>query len=280
MRGSYLSNPEVVRLLKPFVVTSWHGADPAQMPPEVRNVYTASDLPKNTNVTMFVLDQQGRVVHSFHGLQNPRSTGSSYAQEIGKARALLKLPDPPPTADQKLDLRLPDLAPTGSGLPAGLRLFLRRNQQGAGKQLVVEVVAMKPEEWKVLAFSEKAKPIEPAALKNWLVQMYPPAIRTADQQKPFSRINGSLILEPAGSDPNGRYALLRGEVILSKGDDNESAFQGTLRAVLTYRSHAADVVSVQGIVEGDYLYRIRGTQAIPLRAAIESRPAARFENSK
>jgi hypothetical protein len=41
---------------------------------------------------------------------------------------------------------------------------------------------------------------------------------------------------------------------------------------LTYRPDAAEVVSVRGIVEGTYLYRIRGTNPQKLRVAIESRP--------
>lgn len=151
---------------------------------------------------------------------------------------------------------------------------------GRGNQLVVEVVPMHPDEWKVLFFPEKAKEIEPESLKNWLVQMYPPAIRTVDQKKPFTKITGSLTLEPAGADAQGRYALLRGEVRLAKGDESESAFNGRLQAVLIYRADAPDVLSLQGVVEGDYLYRIRGTQAIPLTAAIESRPEPRSPTTK
>lgn len=66
--------------------------------------------------------------------------------------------------------------------------------------------------------------------------------------------------------------MLRGEVRLAKGDENESAFEGRLQAVLRYGADTDDVQSLQGTIEGDYLYRIRGTQAIPLIAAIESRP--------
>ena len=137
---------------------------------------------------------------------------------------------------------------------------------------VVEVVALKAEEWKALALPEKAKEVEAAALKSWLVQLYPAGIRTADQRKPFTRISGSLQLDPAESDKVSRYALLRGKVQLAKGDDKESAFEGTLQAVLTYGLDTPAVKSVRAVVEGDYLYRLRGTQRMPLVAAIESRP--------
>jgi hypothetical protein len=137
---------------------------------------------------------------------------------------------------------------------------------------VVEVVAMKADDWKALALPEKAKEVEAAALKSWLVQLCPPGIRTADQKKPFTKISGSLKLEPAGADKANRYALLRGKVMLAKGDDKESAFEGTLQAVLTYGLDDLRVKSVRAVVEGDYLYRLRETQRMPLVATVESRP--------
>src|SRR5262249_16219119 len=137
---------------------------------------------------------------------------------------------------------------------------------------VVEVVPMKAEEWKSLALPEKAKEVEAAALKSWLVQLYPAGIRPADQSKPFTKITRSLRLQPPAADKAGRYALLRGKIKLAKGDDTESGFEGTLQAVLTYGLDAPGVKSVRAVVEGDYLYRLRETQRMPLVAAVESRP--------
>src|SRR5262249_62355880 len=79
-------------------------------------------------------------------------------------------------------------------------------------------------------------------------------------------------LEPAGSDGKLRYALLRGKVRLAKGSDGDSAFEGDLELVLTYRLDAAEVHSVRGVVEGTYLYRTRETNREKLHVAIESRP--------
>jgi len=172
-------------------------------------------------------------------------------------------------------LAVPDLNGTGAGVPAGVRLFVRLNDEKdpfRSQMPVVEIVAMKAEEWKALALPEKAKEIEATAVKSWLVQLYPAGIRTADQSKPFTKISGSLKLEPAGSDKTGRYALLRGKIKLAKGDDNESAFEGNLQAVLTYGLDARKVKSVRAVVEGDYLYRLRETQRMPLVAVVESRP--------
>lgn len=114
--------------------------------------------------------------------------------------------------------------------------------------------------------------MEAETLRTWLVQLYPLAIRTVDQDKPFQKIVGRLKLERAGADKCGRHALLTGEIRLNKGDDKESAFEGTLHVVLTYGPDAPEVRSVRGVVEGDYVYRIRGTQRLPLKVAIESRP--------
>jgi hypothetical protein len=196
---------------------------------------------------------------------------SDYTKEIPRGLARLKVP-----ADQEgRASAVPDLKATGTGVPAGVRLFVRLNDGKdpfRSRVPVVEVVAMKAEDWKALALPEKTKEVEAAALKSWLVQLYPAGIRTADQSKPFTRISGSLRLEPTGADKTGRYALLRGKFRLAKGDDQASAFEGTLRAVLTYGPDAPGVKSVRAVVEGDYLYRLRETQRMPLVAAVESRP--------
>lgn len=274
MRAGQLSNPAFVKLLRPFIVTSWHGIAETDMPADVKEIFDSADIPKRSNVFMFVLDQRGRLVQGFNALRGgPRGKEgvSSPQQEITSALSKLNLPDNLANRTQEHPLVLPDLSPANSTVPSGVRMFVRPTDQ-RGKRLVIEVVAMKPDEWKVLEYPEQTTRIQPEDLQKWLVQMYPPAIRTADQKKPFAKITGSLRLEPAGADEQHRYALLSGEVRLAKGDENESAFEGTLQAVVTYRIVAPSVESVQGVLEGDYLYRVRGTQRIPLISVIESRP--------
>jgi hypothetical protein len=267
--------------LQPFLVTTWHGTDVAAMPPDVREVYTGSELskdPKRLNLFVFMLDDQGRTVHSFHGLPGGARGGdgrSDYAKEIPKGLAKLRLPNDRPAAKEERGLAVPDLTGTGAGVPAGVRLFVRLNDKKdplRSQMPVVEIVAMEAEEWKALALPETAKEIEATALKSWLVQLYPAGIRTADQSKPFTKITGSLKLEPAGSDKAGRYALLRGKIKLVKGDSNESAFEGNLQAVLTYGFDTREIKSVRAVVQGDYLYRLREPQPMPLVAVVESRP--------
>ena len=154
-------------------------------------------------------------------------------------------------------------------------MFIRQDEPGNSvfsKLPVVDVVPMNADDWKPLAFTPNGTEIEAEVLKRWLVWVYPAGIRAADEQKQFQKFSGSLKLEPAGSNDMFRYALLRGKVRLTKGSDRESAFEGELEAVLTYRHDVAQVQSLRGVVEGAYLYRMRETSREILRVAIESRP--------
>ena len=270
-------------LLRPFVVTAAHAGkeDLSDLDPAVRDIFTKSDLskdPNRLNVFMFALDHRGEVVHEFHGVPGGRRAGpgrSDHRVEIQKARAKLKLPeDKPQNANAPLK-GLPDLKGQDSSTPVGVRLFIRQDDPSNSlfsPVPVVEVVPMKADEWKLLSFPQEGTTIEAEALKNWLVWLYPAGIRTVDEQKRFRKFSGTLKLEPAGSDKKFRYALLRGKVRLAKGDETESEFEGEFEAVLSYRADAPDVQSMRGVVDGTYLYRLRGTSPQKLRAAIESRP--------
>jgi hypothetical protein len=273
----------VVDLLRPFVITAAHSGkeDLGDLEPAVREVFTRSDLsrdPKRFNVFMFVLDAQGRVVHEFHGLPGGRSGApgrSDHQAEISKARARLKIADAKPPRADGPPKGLPDLKAMGPGAPAGVRLFIRQDDPSnsiLSKLPVVEIAPMKPENWKPLAFDPKSKELEADVLKSWLAWLYPAGIRAADEKKPFQKFSGTLKLEPAGADDKFRYMLLRGKILLAKGGDMDSAFEGQLELVLAYRPDADEVQSVRGVVEGTYLYRTRGTSKEKLRMAIESRP--------
>src|SRR5262249_41629190 len=207
LRAGPLSDPAILKQLQPFLVTAWHGAEVADMPPDVKAVFTGSELskdPKRLNLFVFMLDHQGRTVHGFHGLPGgarpaqgsrgrPGGAGggagrSNYRKKIPAGLAKLKLP-----ADTEgRASAVPDLKATGTGVPAGVRLFVRLNDAKdpiRSRMPVVEVVAMKAEDWKPLALPQKAREVEAEALKSWLVQLYPAGIRTADQSKPFTKIS-------------------------------------------------------------------------------------------
>jgi hypothetical protein len=267
-------------LLRPFLVTTAHSGkvDVGDLEPAVREVFTGSALfkdPKRFNVFMFVLDARGKLIHEFHGLPGRGPGRSDHQAEIQKACAMLKL------ADAKTNLAkgplkgLPDLKAGSAGVPAGVRLFVRQDDPKntiLSKLPVVEVVPMKSDEWKPFAHTTTSKDIEAEVLKNWLARLYPAGIRAADEKKPFQKFSGTLKLDPAGSDAKFRYALLRGKVLLAKGGETESAFEGQIELVLTYRPDAAEVQTVRGVIDGTYLYRTRGTTREHLRTAIESRP--------
>ena len=256
--------------------------DLSDVEPEVREIFASSDLsrdPQRLNVFMFALDAQGEVVHEFHGLPGSgRSLGpgrSDHKVEIEKARKVLKLSNVDAETTGGLLPGLPDLNDSRSGVPAGARIFIRQDDPSNShfsQVPVVEVVPMKPHEWNALSFAERATEIDAEALRSWLVWLYPAGIRAADEQKRFQQFSGTLKWEPAGRDEKSRYALLRGPVRLAKGDETQSAFEGEFQAVVSYRLDAPEVQSLRAIVEGTYLYRLRGASPQKLKAAIESRP--------
>lgn len=266
------------------MITAAHAGkdDLADLEPEVRAIFSASALskdPNRLNVFMFVLDPQGRVVHEFHGVPGARrgsiASRSDHQAELNKAHAKLKLPERAAEAATDSLKGLPDLPAPNSGLPSGVRLFIRQDEPGNSifsKVPIVEVVPMKAGDWKPLEFPARKTEIAADVLKRWLVWLYPAGIRAADEQKPFQKFGGTLHLQSAGSDDTFRYALLHGEIRLEKQNDSESAFEGKLEAVLSYRHDVPEVRSVRGVVEGTYLYRTRGTSRELLRVAIESRP--------
>ncbi len=266
-------------------MTSVHTAKEnlAEVEPDARKIFAESALsrdPNRLNVFLFMLDERGEVVHECHGVPGGRRSGpdrSDWSAEIAKSLEKLILPKAlPPLANQSPLRSLPDLADgTASGLPAGVRIFVRQGDPSSsprGHLPIVEVVPMKPDDWKPLAWSPETRTIEAANLRDWLVWLYPAAIRTADESKRFQKFEGSLVLEPTGRDDTSRHALLRGEIHLSKGSESQSEFEGKFEAVLTYRLNSPHLQSVRAVVEGVYLYRQRGTNPQKLRAVIESRP--------
>src|SRR5262249_32052749 len=157
--------------------------DLGDLEPAIREVFTKSDLsrdPKRFNVFMFVLDAKGRVVHEFHGLPAGRMATapgrSDHQAEITKARALLTLPEAKPGHAAGPPNGLPDLGALSPGSPAGVRLFIRQDDPKNSifsKSPVVEVVSMKPDDWKPFAYAPTGKDIDAEVLKSWLVWLYP-----------------------------------------------------------------------------------------------------------
>ncbi len=264
------------------------GDGSSKMEPDAKAIFTKSGLSRETLATtvFFILNHRGEIVHKFAGLPGGARTAENpgyadYRAGILKARTKLDLREiKTPRKGDGHPVGLPDLKPaTASATPAGVRIFVRTDDTGDstfGSVPIVELVPMKAEEWDALSLPPKDKAIEAKTLKNWLIWLYPAGIRRGDERKLFRKFSGTLKLKPAGADEKFRYALLSGEIRLAKEeDDDDSVYNGTLRAVVSYRRESSLVHAVRGIVEGVYLYRPTGGREgspIKLNAAIESRP--------
>jgi hypothetical protein len=237
VRGSSLSHPKVVEALRPFIVAFWGQANDEPIPADVRPLYEASGA-RGSNVRCFVLDPEGRLVHSFNGFPGQAGNPTAYsreqyagyfAEEIARAGTRLSLPKVDPA------LRLPDPKD-------GVRLFIRlpdgRDSYGYP---VVETVENR-DEWAALAYPKQSREIEAAKLSRWLRFCYPPGVN--EQLEPFSIVKGTLTLRPAGRGE----AILSGTVRLALSDPGYDLFEGTLEAVLTY----GPAVALRGVVNGVY----------------------------
>lgn len=211
------------------------------MPADVAELF--KQVEHRSNVYAIVLDGDGKFVHGFPALP-PKRDPDYFKTELAKAK--LEFPKDRPVVD-----RLPD--------GKGMRIFIRCRSELP----IVEMVERK--DWTIFAYPGEEREIDASELRDWFAHLYPPAIRTEDQSKPFKSVTGKLKLRPAGKD----HAILGGEFRMTKGDDGESAFEGSLGAVITYKGGAFE--SFRGTVDGVYLYRQRETQRIPLTAALESR---------
>ena len=124
--------------------------------------------------------------------------------------------------------------------------------------------------------------VDAGDLKKWLSQVYPPGVmeRTSQRTKlvyQISKVEGTLVLEPAGSSGKTRYALLRGKVKLTDEGPGDFSYEGKLELVLTYGRSQSKVLSLRGVFDGIYPRYSRvqeRVREIPLRAAFESLPEA------
>jgi hypothetical protein len=235
------------------------------MDADVKRIFDQSDVVKDINVFMFILDPEGRLVHGFKGLSGGRNP-TYLRDEIRTATAKMRLPDVPASTQAE---GLPDVK--GPGSPAGVRLFVRTASQDRGTNVVVEAIPLNDEERKALSFPEAARELDAETLRSWFVQLYPPAIRTVEQSKPFKRAEGTLKMEQASQGGQERRALLRGPVQLTREGGSDPAFKGICAAVIFY-GPGGEIRSIKGFVEGIYIYRHRGAVEYQVSAALESRP--------
>jgi hypothetical protein len=239
---------------------------------------------RQSNVDLAVLDSKGNLVHwfdafrrmgaqRFPGGQIRESLGDYTVRELGKAIPELNLTGTP---TKEHPLKLPDLE------QSGIRVFVRllEERMTAYRAPVVEAVALTRKDWEPLNYPRKKSIVEATLLKKWLSQVYPPGVmeRTSQQTKKvyqISKVEGSMAIEPAGTDGKLRYALLSGTIRLTDEGPDNFTYDGDIEIVLTYNNSQSRPLSLRGIFDGIYpRYNPvqRQSREIPLRAAFESLP--------
>ncbi|HKQ40624.1 MAG TPA: hypothetical protein VJ063_21315 [Verrucomicrobiae bacterium] len=262
VRGSSLSHPKVIEALRPFIVAFWGQANDEAIPKDIQPLYDASGRRSGSNVRCFVLDRQGKLLHSFNGFpgNNPnpmRYSTDEYAayfcDEINQAALPLKI------KLRDTELKLPDVK-------NGVRLFIRLPEhRGSYGAPVIEVVENKGE-WATLEYPKTPREIDAQSLSRWLRLCYPPGVN--EQLEPYQSIQGTLSLKPAGE----HQAILSGKIRLGMSDSENAPFDGTFDGLLTYQR---DKVSMRGVVSGVYRrhdHMHDREMHWKLTAAIESRP--------
>ena len=252
-------------------MVSWGGDNTGDS--EAKDLFDQSDLKKEDgNTFVLLLNPEGKFVHGFRAYSTGRRNPTYVTDELQKGLSLMKLPPPElKWAESYDELQLPDVR--GDERPAGVRLFIRPVGDKISKSLIVEAVPMTADQRTGLRYPKQTLEIDATLLRSWLVQLYPAAIREAEQQKSFKKVEGSLQLKPAGANPKVRYAILSGPLRMTS-EAGDSSVDATLQSVLTYDSESGDFRSLRGFVEGTFHYLVHGRPVGEgkIAAAIESRP--------
>ena len=287
-----------MRTLRPFIAASWHGhRDDPNLPKPVQEVWrrkfsNRQARNKQSNVDLAVLDSSGKLVHWFDGFrrmepqgfrggQKRESLGDYTVRELQIALLGIDLAE---IREKKHPLALPQLE------EPGIRVFVQLldDRMRAYRAPVVEAVALEKADWKPLEYPRKKRDVDAGDLKKWLSQVYPPGVmeRTSQRTKlvyQISKVEGTLALEPAGSNGKTRYALLSGKVKLTDEGPGDFSYEGKLELVLTYGRTQSKVLSLKGVFDGIYPRYSRvqeKVRKIPLRAAFESLPAVDAEPAR
>lgn len=278
----------MVKILQPYIVTSWHGhRDDWDIPAAVQTIWRdkfgpgrgpQQGGPRQSNIDLAILNSKGTIVHWFDGFQHqgrkPQSLVQYTIRELQKATSRLRLRN---DHMPRQDINLPDLYQS-----RGVRVIvsLKDDRMRAYRAPIVEVVPLNKEDWKSLEYSKEQRTVKAATLTKWLSQVYPPGVmeRTNPRTKEVYRVksvDGDLIQLPAGFSNRYRYARLNGKIRLTDEGPDGFSYNGKLEIVLAYENNDANVYALRGVFEGIYprFDRVRNeTRNIPLEAVFESRP--------
>jgi hypothetical protein len=258
----YLSDPEVVETLRPFVVTWQSVKDREPWPHGIGPLLREARLDRTPyNVKVLVLDSKGALIRGFasfppkrdHRFPARSESTDYFLDQIRRSIDGLELPR------VELAREIPDID--------GVRIFVKLDgMMESYRTPVVEVVPKSGELWKLLARPAEPRSVEAERLSSWLGQIYPPGIMERSQV--YRRFHGALKLERAG-----KGAVLRGRVGMEM-DDGERV-EGTFEAALSYGSDESQPRTIRGYFNGEYPRYDPGrgrAVRMKLTAALESRP--------
>jgi len=250
----------MIEALRPYIVAFWGQSEDEPIPDDVQPLYDSAGF-GHSNVRVFVLDADGKLLRGFNGFPGNAGNSLSYTLdqyvtyltgEIARAGADATLPR------TQAALRLPDAK---DGVRLYIRLPGRRDSYGAPVLATFENQG----EWATLAQPRVARKIDASKLSRWLRVCYPGGVN--EQLEPYKTVRGTLTLTPLGKD----QAILSGDVRMAMSDTDYEIFDGKLEALITYGT----AITLRGALDGKYWRREpRQDRWIDwhLTAAIESRP--------
>jgi hypothetical protein len=235
----------VQKALAPFIVTLWNGREPEDAPDEVQQILQQRPRQQQSNILVFVLDSQGKYVHSFDAMTDihpapmhelKKRMPTYFTEELKKAskqagasiatpRSIVHLP----TVDKP-----------------GVRIYvtLGANRMNHFQVPVVEAVAWNDAEKEALKYRDEKQTIDAEVLRRWLAQMYPPAVM--DGHGGMDKVTGTVHYTPAGESATHRYAVLKGKVTFHLDNATRISYQGPFDLVLRYSKTSVELEACWG----------------------------------
>ncbi|MFT3878786.1 MAG: hypothetical protein QM703_03885 [Gemmatales bacterium] len=236
--------------LAPYIVTLWNGREPEDAPDEVKQLLKERGRSRDqSNILVFVLDTQGKYVHSFDAMTDrhpapiheiKKRMPSYFVQELNKAGKELGIPVSTSATARTIIPCLP------TARDPGVRIYVTLGENRLNHFMVpiVEAVRIDEKEQQSLRYSKETHKIDASVLQRWLAQMYPAAVM--DGHGGMNQVTGTLTYTPAGENETHRYAVLRGNVRFELDNQTKITYQGPFDLVLRYTKTSDELDSVWG----------------------------------